>query len=809
MSTTTLGHHDTLPGGDPIGASAGAAFDGFRLDYRLGEGGMGEVWLAEQLRPVRRQVALKVIKAGMDTKEVVARFESERQALALMDHPAIARVFDGGATPEGRPYFVMEYVPGLPIIEHCDEHRLTTTERLELLIQVCEGIQHAHQKAIIHRDLKPSNILVSVIDGRPQPKIIDFGIAKATGYRLTEKTLFTELGVVIGTPEYMSPEQADSTGRDVDTRTDVYSLGVVLYQLLTGELPFAAEELRSASFEEMRRKIREDEPQSPSTRLGTLGDAALKTASDRGTDTVGLRRQLTGDLDAITLKALEKDRTRRYASTSDLAADLRRYLRREPVHARAPSRAYRFKRYLQRHRLGVGLAGGLAALLVAFAVAMGLQAHRTALERDRANREAAAAKHVSEFLTRMFQVSDPSEARGNSITAREILDRASKEVESGLAKDPELQVRMMNTIADVYTSLGLLHPARILQERSLEVARKAFGPDDPLSLLAADQLLILYDQLGLYPQAETVAQDTLLRKQRIFGPHDDRTLSLMNSLGLLLFFEGKLAEAERIFAEVLDVRRKQLGEDAGFTLMSANNLAQVYLRADRLDRAEELLLRALEGKRRTLGPDHPSTLNTLTNLGLLRAQQLRLADSEQTFREVLEVQKRVLGPEHPDTLGNGGNLGWVLTREGLVEEGDQLLRQTLETSRRALGVEHPFAVDAMVKLAGSYIRHGRLTDGEKLLQDALEAERRRVAADNPDRAWILAELGLAALQRGRSEQALDQLEAASAHGLTPDSVSAIRSDPHWAPLRSDPRFGRWMAKVSGDEVSSTAVHPPE
>ena len=808
MSNVTFSNHDTLPGGDPIGASTRAAFEGFRLEHRLGEGGMGEVWLAEQLRPVRRQVALKVIKAGMDTKEVVARFESERQALALMDHPAIARVFDGGTTPEGRPYFVMEYVPGLPITEHCDEHRLTAAERLELLAEVCDGVQHAHQKAVIHRDLKPSNILICMVDGKAEPKIIDFGIAKATGYRLTEKTLFTELGAVIGTPEYMSPEQADSTGQDVDTRTDVYSLGVVLYQLLTGELPFASSELRSSSFDELRRVLREVEPIRPSTRLSTLGDAAVEKAHNRNTDPSTLRRQLAGDLDAIALKALEKDRARRYGTPSELAADLRRHLRREPVVARPPSRAYRVQRYLQRHRLAVGLASGLAVLLVGFAVTMGLQARRTALERDRANREAAAARNVSDFLTRMFTVADPSEARGNSITAREILDRASKDVETGLSKDPELQVRMMNEIATTYTNLGLLSRARELMEQALRVGRKALGPEHSRTLFTASQLGIIYEKLGRFREAESLALDTLERESRVYGPENEKTLNDMNNLGLLYFFQGRLADAERVLSRVLETRRRVLGPEAKGTFQAANNLAEVDLRADRLDRAEELLTSALDGKRRVFGPDHPSTLNTVTNLGILRAQQHRLADSEQLFREVIEGQRRVLGPEHPDTLGNLGNLGGVLCQEGLVQHGEQLLRETLATERRAFGSEHPTTLDTMARLAGSYLRHGRIEDGERLLQEALESQSRISASDTADRAWVLAELGLAALEAGHPDAAMARLEEASEHGLTPDSVSAIRSDPAWESLRADGRFVRWVTRATSAEVSSASYRQP-
>ncbi len=327
----------------------------YHLLERIGEGGMGEVWVADQHKPIHRRVALKLIKAGMDTKQVIARFESERQALAMMDHPAIAKVFDAGETDEGHPYFVMEYVQGIPITAYCDQYRLTTQERLELFSHVCEGVQHAHQKAIIHRDLKPSNILVAIQDAVPVPKIIDFGVAKATAQSLTERTMYTELGMLIGTPEYMSPEQAEMSGQNVDTRTDVYSLGAILYELLVGALPFDPKELRRAGFDEIRRKIREQDPPKPSTKVSTMGEDSTTQAHNRRMERPALIRQLKGDLDWITMKALEKDRTRRYGSPAELAADIDRYLHHQPIVARPPSTVYKAKKFVRRHRVGVGV----------------------------------------------------------------------------------------------------------------------------------------------------------------------------------------------------------------------------------------------------------------------------------------------------------------------------------------------------------------------------------------------------------------------------------------------------------------------
>jgi non-specific serine/threonine protein kinase/serine/threonine-protein kinase len=363
--------------------------DSYYLLQLIGEGGMGEVWLAEQKEPVRRRVAIKLIKAGMDTREVVARFESERQALALMDHPAIAKVFDAGSTSEGRPYFVMEYVAGTPITTYCDRHKLTTRQRLELFIQVCEGVQHAHQKAIIHRDLKPSNILVSEVDGKPMPRIIDFGLAKATSRRLTDASIYTRVGAMLGTIDYMSPEQADSGGEDIDTRTDVYSLGVVLYQLLAGALPL---DLKKLAYEDMLRRLREQDVPRPSSRILTQGGDSAMTAQNRGTDPPSLMRQLRGDPDVVVLKALEKDRKRRYGSPSQLAEDIGRYLRNEPVSAHAPSAGYRARKYIRRHRLGVAIAAAAVLLLAGSAINAEIQSKRIARERDRADQNLELAE---------------------------------------------------------------------------------------------------------------------------------------------------------------------------------------------------------------------------------------------------------------------------------------------------------------------------------------------------------------------------------------------------------------------------------
>jgi eukaryotic-like serine/threonine-protein kinase len=654
---------DPVPGAQVVGP--------YRLVQRVGEGGMGEVWLAEQTRPVHRQVALKIIKAGMDTAQVVARFEAERQALAVMDHPAIAHVFDAGATPNGRPYFAMEYVRGEPITEYCTRHRLGYRQRIDLFLQVCDGVQHAHQKGIIHRDVKPSNILVTVQGDRPVPKIIDFGVAKATTRLLADQPLYTELGVLIGTPEYMSPEQAEMSGLDIDTRADVYSLGVILYELLTGALPFDARALRAQGVEEMRRTIREVDPPRPSTRV--TSPPAGAAVRDQGTSPRHLANQLRGDLDWIAMKALEKDRTRRYGSASDLAADLRRHLDDQPVLASPPSVTYRTRKFVRRHRFGVTTAATVAALLVVFAATMALQARRIAQERDRANREAATATQVSDFLVGLFAVSDPSEARGTTLTAREILESGARRIEKNLAAQPEVQARLMATMGTVYTNLGLYDRASPLLQQAVTIDRRLLGDDHPATLAAVTQL------------------------------------------ANLLWYQNRPNEAEQLYRDVAERRRRVLGEEHADTLRSNDDLASVYVVQKRLDEAERLGKRTLAVQQRTLGAEHPDTFYSMNILLAVYIRQERYAEGEPIARALVHGQRRVLGEEHPDTLTNMHNLARLYDGLDRPREAERIYLETIRSRRRVLGDLHPTTILSVSRLAALYQKEGRYADAEALL----------------------------------------------------------------------------------------------
>jgi serine/threonine protein kinase/tetratricopeptide (TPR) repeat protein len=726
----------------------------YRLIQLLGAGGMGEVWRAEQTEPFHRTVALKLIKAGMDTKAVVARFDSERQALALMEHPNIAKVFDAGATPEGRPYFVMEYVPGLAITDYCDKHRLTLRERLALFMQVCDGVQHAHQKAIIHRDLKPSNVLVEELDHQAMPKIIDFGLAKAAGQRLTEMTMFTEIGAMVGTPAYMSPEQADSNERNIDTRTDVYSLGVILYELLVGMLPFDLHELRAGGTEAMRQKIREQEPTSPSTKIKSLGGSSSDCAMKRREEPQTLQRHLRGDLDWITLKALEKDRARRYGSPSDLAADIQRYLQDQPVLAGPPSTTYRAGKFIRRHRFGVGVAAAAALLLLGFAATMALQARRIAKERDRANHEADVSRRVSEFMSNMFKVSDPSEARGNKITAREILDKASNEIEKGLAQDVEVQSEMMQVMALTYVNLGLYARAHGLAQSALENRGRTLGPEHPKTLESMTRLGWILDREGRGMEAEKMTRETLDLQNRVLGPEDPLTLETKDNLAVILEKQGHYAEEEKLERELIPIRTRKLGPEHPQTLRSMLNLGDALHGESRFPEAEKQFRQLLEVERRVWGTGHPSMLAAMHNLANLIQEQGRYDEAEALYRETLETERRVLGPEHPDTASTMTTLAnTIMYGQGRSSEAEALYRQALEISQRALGPEHPYTTQAEEGLANVVASQGHYAEAEKLHREILAIRLRLLGPDNTDTLLSQYNLGDVLFREGHFAQA--------------------------------------------------------
>lgn len=713
----------------------------------LGQGGMGQVWLAEQTAPVKRHVALKLIKGGLYDDAVIQRFESERQSLAVMNHPAIAKVFDAGATRDGQPYFVMEYVDGPPITWYCDLKKLKIRDRLELFIKVCEGVQHAHQKAVIHRDLKPSNILVTEVDGKPVPRIIDFGIAKAISSQPgAEQTQLTRMGALIGTPGYMSPEQADRNVLDVDTRTDVYSLGVVLYVLLTGMLPFESQEEKTKPLDEVLRQLREDDPPSPSTKIKTEHDTATAAASSRGTETRQLANLLRGDLDWITMKAVEKDRSRRYGTPSDLAADVERYLENRPVLARPASTGYRLKKYVQRHRLGVATASGAFLVLVAFAITVVVQLRHTIRERDRANR-------ITEFMTRMFVVSEPSESRGNSITAREILDKASKDVDSGLTKDPELQAQMMNVMGTVYQSLGLYSKAQPLFERSAELRMSDLGPRNTDTLKSQAALARLLTDQGHLPQAEKLDREVLEMRRHLLGPQDPDTLASMSDLTTTLISGGHFPEAEKLARETLDLRRRVLGPEHPDTLKSMADLSSILWQEDRFAEAEKLDTETLAIRRGVLGPDHPQTVLSMGRVALdLRAAR-KYPQEEAIERQVLEISRHVSGPEHPQTLAAMFNLGVCLMRQAKYPEAEQLDRDSLEIRRRVYGLEDPNTAISMAELATVLLKEGRFGEAEKLHSEAIAIQEHLLGPEHPETLKTKSNLSVDLYREGKYVEA--------------------------------------------------------
>ncbi|NNM31631.1 MAG: serine/threonine protein kinase, partial [Gemmatimonadetes bacterium] len=601
----------------------------YRLIEVLGEGGMGVVWLADQSEPVKRKVALKIIKLGMDTKEVVARFESERQALAVMDHPNIARVFDAGATEKGRPYFVMEWVHGIPVDEYCDNNKLDTKARIRLFLHICDAVQHAHQKGVVHRDLKPSNILVSVQDDHPVPKVIDFGIAKAMGRDLSDHTMVTTVGQIVGTPEYMSPEQADSSGMDIDTRTDVYSLGVTLYELLVGAKPF---DFQAKADFALGIKIREAAVLKPSTRLSRLDATQDVLAKYRGTTADALKKELKGDLDWIVLTALEKDRTRRYQTVNALAMELKRYLDNVPIVARPPSVAYRAGKFIKRNRVPVAAAAIAFVGAVGGAVAASVGFVRARAAEAVAQEEAATAEQVSDFLVGLFEISDPDRAQGDTITALTLLDQGAQKLRTELRDQPAVQARLLATIGRVYRTLGAYEEGASLLEDALAIQERDTQDSEGLEL--ATTLVELGHAAraqGDFEAAEAFYDRGLEIRERALGPNDPEVAAVVSGLGATLLRQGRYDEAEPLFQQALDIQVETLGEGHLETAQTLNDLGALNLQSGDYEEARDYLGRSLLLRERSLGAYHPDLGQGYLNLGVAHWYLGEYAEAESAY----------------------------------------------------------------------------------------------------------------------------------------------------------------------------------
>jgi len=767
----------------------------YRILQKLGEGGMGIVYQAEQRDPIRRTVALKLIKAGMDTAQVVARFESERQALAMMDHPGIARVYDAGSTDHGRPYFVMEYVKGEPITTYCDRNRLNTSERLSLFGEVCQAVHHAHQKGIIHRDLKPSNVLVASDEGKPVPKIIDFGVAKATQQRLTERTLFTQFGAMVGTPEYMSPEQAEMGPVDVDTRTDVYSLGVLLYELLVGALPFDSKELRRAGYAEICRRIREDDPSRPSTRFTTLGDQSREFAKSRRTDVRTLHRDLRGDLDWIVMKALAKEPGRRYGSTSEFAEDVRRHLSHEPVNAGPPSARYRAGKFVRRHRIGVGVAATSAVLIVAIAILMVVQGRRIAHERDRANQEALASQRVSDYLANMLgsvdqyrlgqglasilqerleasiqeeglsdeeadlvltSFSQAMERISATDAAIELLDkeimaRAAETLEQKLAEDPLIAARIHHTLGLTYWKLGRYDAAEGHALEAIEIRGRVLGEDAPQTLRSRWLLASIYRVEGHYDLAEPIYRETIEKQRTVLGEDHARTLQSRVSLGWLLVRISRNEEAEVIFSEVLESNRRVLGDTHPNTLGVMAALGNSYHETGRAEEAAALLGEVARSWDATHEPDESQRFTH--SLARVYVSTGRVDEAVAMLEEFLERSRRVKGEDHPATFFPMHSLAWAYSAQGSHAEAMELGLEVVEKRREVLGPDHPRTLASAINLARIYLGAGQLGDAENLAEDCVRRYRAVYGDVHRRTANALSSLARSYTRQGKYDEA--------------------------------------------------------
>ncbi len=754
----------------------GDAIGPYTLLEVIGEGGFGTVWLAERREPMVQRVALKIIKPGMDSAAVVTRFEQERQALAVMDHPNVAKVFDGGVTPAGRPYFVMEYVQGQTITAFADARKLTLRQRLELFMPVCEAVQHAHHKGLIHRDIKPSNVLVAEIEGKPVPKVIDFGVAKAIASAGWTNTAHTQSGMVIGTPEYMSPEQVAGE-IDVDTRTDVYSLGVLLYELLTGELPFDPRELRKAALVEIARIIREVTPPKPSTRLAQLaGNRTTTIAQARSTSSDRMTSELRRELDWIPLMALRKERERRYPSPQALADDVQRYLDGRPLRAAPDSKAYLARKFVKRNKVQVvATAAVLTALSAGLAVSVwqrnqAINSQRAeAKERARADERAVAAekaekaekeradqlKKVSDFQSQMLSQIDTTMAGVELM--KDVRERFVAALEKAGVPEAE-RTNRVDALQQELVRVNATDTAAALIDRTiLKPAIKTIDEqfkDDPVTDASLRQALAeLYRTIGLYDAAYPLQESALATRRQVLGAEHPDTLYSVSNMGVLQSSQGKLVEAETYYREALERSRRVLGEEHPDTLTSISNLGVLLQHLGRLAEAEPYYREALEERRRVLGEEHPDTLTSINNMGRLLQAEGKLDQAEPYYREALQMRRRALGEEHPSTLDSISSMGFLLQDQGKLDQAEPYFREALEKSLRVLGEEHPDTLTSINNM-GVLLQHlGRLAEAEPYYREALEERRRVLGEEHPDTLTSINNMGFLLHNQGKLDEA--------------------------------------------------------